>query len=230
MGKDKLKRFRENLTFERLFQPSFDELYQSDYRLKGKWSEVFGNDNPIVLELGCGRGEYTVALARKYPEKNFMGIDVKGARLWRGAKTAHSENLFNVAFLRMRIDFIASCFAAGEVSEIWITFPDPQARKANKRLTSPRFLERYRLFLKPDGVVHLKTDSLLLHEYTYGLVQNSGFPLYERYTDIQTQCDNELLLNIRTYYEELFSSQGLPITYLKFSLIPCPDSIICPLL
>jgi tRNA (guanine-N7-)-methyltransferase len=218
MGKDKLKRFRENLTFERLFQPSFDELYQSDYRLKGKWSEVFGNDNPIVLELGCGRGEYTVALARKYPEKNFMGIDVKGARLWRGAKTAHSENLFNVAFLRIRIDFIVSCFAAGEVSEIWITFPDPQVRKENKRLTSLRFLDRYRLFLKPNGFVHLKTDSLLLHEYTCCLVQDSGFPLYECYTDIQTQCDNELLLNIRTYYEELFASQGLPIRYLKFGI------------
>jgi tRNA (guanine-N7-)-methyltransferase len=218
MGKDKLKRFRENLTFERLFQPSFDELYRTDYRLKGKWNEVFGNDNPIVLELGCGRGEYTVALARKYPEKNFMGIDVKGARLWRGAKTAHSENLLNVAFLRMRIDFIVSCFAAGEVSEIWITFPDPQVRKANKRLTSPRFLDRYRLFLKSDGFVHLKTDSLLLHEYTYSLVQNSGFPLYERYTDVQTQCHDELLLNIRTYYEELFASQGFPITYLKFGI------------
>ena len=218
MGKDKLRRFEENLKFDRLFQPAFDEVYNNDYRLKGKWREVFGNDNPIVLELGCGRGEYTVALARKYPEKNFVGIDIKGARLWRGAKTVHENNMNNAAFLRMRIDFVGSCFARNEVSEIWITFPDPQPRKENKRLTSPRFLVCYRLFLKPDGVVHLKTDSLPLHQYTKMSIIEAGLPVYEHYTDIKTQCDDELLLNIRTHYEEIFSSQGFPITYLKFGI------------
>lgn len=218
MGKDKLRRFAENRSFERVFQPEFEEIYQKDYALKGRWHEVFGNNNPIALELGCGRGEYTVALAGRFPEKNFIGIDVKGARIWRGAKTAHENRMANVAFLRMRIDFITSCFDRDEVSEIWITFPDPQPRKENKRLSSPRFVDRYKTFLKPSGTVHLKTDNLPLHLYTKNWITAAGMPVYEHYTDIQTQCNDELLLNIKTHYEEIFSAQGFPISYLRFGL------------
>ncbi|MDR2562761.1 MAG: tRNA (guanosine(46)-N7)-methyltransferase TrmB [Prevotellaceae bacterium] len=219
MGKDKLRRFAENLSFERLFQPVFEEIYNRDYVLKGRWHEIFGNDNPIVLELGCGRGEYTVALAKKFPDRNFIGIDVKGARLWRGAKTIHENRILNAAFLRIRIDFICSCFARDEVSEIWITFPDPQPRKENKRLSSPRFVARYKTFMKTGGMVHLKTDNLPLHEYTKKWVTAAELPVYEHYTDIQSQCSDELLLNIQTHYEEMFSAQGFPITYLKFGLL-----------
>ena len=157
MGKDKIRRFRENETFPNLFQASFEEVYRKDYALKGAWNEkVFGNKNPLVLELGCGKGEYTLALARLNKSVNYIGVDVKGARLWRGAKTALEEKLDNVAFIRTRIELIESFFAPGEVSQIWITFPDPQPRKENKRLTSPRFLNRYLLFLAPDAVIHLK--------------------------------------------------------------------------
>ena len=179
MGKDKIRRFEENATFRCVVQPEFEEIFRKDYRLKGRWREdFFGNPNPIVLELGCGRGEYTVSLAERFSDRNFIGVDIKGARLWRGAKTATENAMPNVAFLRTRIEFIDSFFAPGEVDEIWITFPDPQLRKnrVKKRLTAPLFLERYARFLKPGGAIHLKTDSQHLHAYTKAVAEANAIP------------------------------------------------------
>ena len=221
MGKDKLRRFAENLTFKNMVQPEFDEVFGRDFRLKGRWhEEFFGNDHPIVLELGCGRGEYTVALAARHPECNFIGIDIKGARMWRGAKTATEAGMTNVGFLRTRIEFINSLFAEGEVDEIWITFPDPQLKKqrVNKRLTSPIFLGYYARLLKPDGVIHLKTDSQHLHAYTKAVIDRNGLPLLAAGNDIYGTGMADTDLSIRTAYESKFLKQGLPITYLRFSL------------
>lgn len=221
MGKDKLRRFAENLTFKNMVQPEFDEVFGKDYRLKGRWREdFFGNDRPIVLELGCGRGEYTVALGEKHPECNFIGIDIKGARMWRGAKTATEAAMPNVGFLRTRIEFINSLFAEGEVDEIWITFPDPQLKKqrAKKRLTSPVFLTYYARLLKPDGVIHLKTDSQHLHAYTKAVIAHNGLPLHACGDDIYGTGMADTDLSIRTAYESKFLKQGRPITYLRFSL------------
>jgi len=219
MGKDKLKRFAENENFKCLFQPEFDEVFRKDYKLKGKWhSDVFNNGNPIVLELGCGRGEYTVEMGRKYPDINFIGIDIKGARLWRGAKSATEESLTNVAFVRCRIEFIEWLFGPGEVSEIWITFADPQINRDNKRLTGTLFLERYRKFLVPDGIIHLKTDSLYLHNYTVAMAKLNHLEIIEENTDIYGSGRADELLSIKTHYEENYLSMGIPITYLAFKL------------
>ncbi|MDR1681191.1 MAG: tRNA (guanosine(46)-N7)-methyltransferase TrmB [Prevotellaceae bacterium] len=219
MGKNKHLRFAENTTFALLHQPSFDDIFHCDYRLKGQWHpSFFGNTNPLTLELGCGRGEYTVELARRYPSRNFIGIDIKGARLWRGAKTATEEALPNVAFIRTRIDFITSFFAAGEVDELWITFPDPQLKNPRKRLTSPLFLTRYAAFLKPGGRIHLKTDSQLLHEYTKALTRQHGLPLYAADNDIYGATRADEILSIKTHYEMQFLRQQLRITYLCFGL------------
>ena len=169
MGKDKLRKFRENLTFSCFVQPEFDEVFRCDHPLKGHWrTDFFHNDRPIILELGCGKGEYTVALAERDPQRNYIGIDIKGARMWRGAKTATERGMANVGFLRTRIEFINSLFAEGEIDELWITFPDPQlkTRRAKKRLTSPLFLEYYARLLRPDGMINLKTDSKHLYAYT----------------------------------------------------------------
>lgn len=222
MGKDKLRRFAENAKFEHMFQPLFEEVFSVDYKLKGHWNnEVFNNNNPIVLELGCGHGEYTVELARKYPDKNFIGVDIKGARMWRGAKIALNEGLNNVAFLRTRIEFITSCFAANEVSEVWITFPDPQRknRRATKRLTSSPFLMRYRTFLETNGIIHLKTDSRFLHEYTKALLAENGLPIRIANADIygSNNLPNPELLT-KTHYEKQYLAQGIPITYLQFCI------------
>ncbi|MDD3273236.1 MAG: tRNA (guanosine(46)-N7)-methyltransferase TrmB [Bacteroidales bacterium] len=226
MGKDKLKRFEENKTFKSLFQPEFEEVFRKDYHMKGRWhKEYFRNDNPLVLELGCGRGEYTVDLARRYPNKNFIGVDIKGARLWRGARSVTEENLTNAAFLRTRIEFIEWLFAEGEVAEIWITFADPQIRRDNKRLTAPMFLERYKKFLIPGGIIHLKTDSPYLHEYTSALVEKNNLEVVSIIKDVYGSIASgdipvELagLLSIKTHYEEQFIAQGHPITYLSFKL------------
>jgi tRNA (guanine-N7-)-methyltransferase len=219
MGKNKYKRFAENETFALLHQPPFEAIFQCDFSLKGQWRpSFFKNNHPIVLELGCGRGEYTVALARQYPEKNFIGIDRKGARLWRGAKTATEEQRPNVAFIRTHIDFLTSFFAPGEVDEIWITFPDPQPTRPRKRLTGSRFLARYAQCLKAGGCIHLKTDSLPLHEYTQAMVQHNGLPLYEANADIYGTARAHAILSIRTHYEQLFLQQGCPITYCRFGL------------
>ncbi len=221
MGKDKHKRFLENQQFTLLHQPTFEEVFNKDYHLKGQWHDkFFRNTNPIVLELGCGKGEYTVALARMFPEKNFIGIDIKGARMWRGAKTATQEQLPNVAFVRTRIEFIRSIFGENEVSEIWITFPDPQMKsnRRKKRLTAAGFLNNYRTFLQPDGIVHLKTDSQFLHEFTKCIIAENKLNQIVANKDIYGTGFADELLSIKTAYEKEFLSQGLPITYLKFNI------------
>ena len=219
MGKGKLKKFRENESFSCLVQPTTEEVLRHDHTLKGNWHrDMFHNDHPIVLELGCGKGEYTVALGERFPEKNYIGIDIKGARLWKGAKYATEHAMPNVAFLRTRIEFIESLFAPGEISEIWITFADPQERKPRKRLTHPRFLESYRRLLAPDGVIHLKTDSRLLHHFTRETVLQNGLTLIEACEDIYGTGRADDLLSIQTFYEKNFLAQGIPITYLAFRL------------
>ena len=221
MGKNKIRRFQENLSFANLVQPPFEAIFQQEHPLKGRWREAFfGNGHPMVLELGCGRGEYTVELARKFPGTNFLGIDIKGARMWRGAKTATEEGLRNAGFLRTRIEFINSFFAPGEVAGLWITFPDPQLRKnrVKKRLTSPVFLACYAKFLAPDAPIHLKTDSRHLHEYTKAVAVHNRLPVEQACTDIYSTGDTGELLSIQTAYEKAFLAQGLPITYLQFRL------------
>jgi len=221
-SKNKLKRFQENETFSNLFQPSREELLNDNFALKGKWNEqYFKNDNPIVLELGCGKGEYTLGLSERFPDKNFIGIDIKGARIWRGAKTALETSQNNVAFIRMQIELIEKTFETGEVSEIWITFPDPQIKykRTKHRLTNPDFLKRYKNILKDEGVIHLKTDSEFLHGYTIGLLQGLGHDILYAHHDIyiNTYAPEEVV-NIQTFYEKQFLEQGKAITYLKFKL------------
>ena len=190
MGHDKLRKFAENETFSCLLQPSAQELLADgyfnlrDHAVKGHWNERFGNSNPIVLELGCGKGEYTIALAERDPGRNYIGVDIKGARLWKGAKYATEHALPNVAFLRTRVEFITAFFAPGEVSEVWLTFSDPQYRSENSRLCSPLFLERYRSFLKPGGIVHLKTDSRFLHEYARAVCAANNLQVLACTTDL----------------------------------------------
>lgn len=226
MGKDKFRRFQENLTFANMIQPEFGEIFGKDHKLKGRWREdFFRNDKPIVLELGCGRGEYTVALAAANPDINYIGIDIKGARMWRGAKTATESGMANAAFLRTRIEFINSFFDRGEVDEIWITFPDPQLKKqrVKKRLTSPAFLGYYARFLKPDVPVNLKTDSQHLHEYTKAVAQCNELPVSVCSNDIYNDGTADPVLSIKTAYEQKFLSEGLPITYIRFTLGGCSD-------
>ena len=221
MGKDKARRFAENLTFKNMIQPEFEEIFHKDHPLKGRWHEdFFKNSNPIVLELGCGRGEYTVALGKANPDKNFIGVDIKGARMWRGAKTATQDNMENIGFVRTRIEFINSFFAEGEISEIWITFPDPQlkTRRAKKRLTSPIFLEYYSKMLVADGLIHLKTDSKHLYNYTNAVVDNYGLTRNVANNDIYGSGYADERLSIKTAYEKMFLDRGLPITYTQFSL------------
>ena len=226
MGHDKLRKFAENETFGCLFQPSAEELLADgyfnlrDHELKGGWNKVFG-EGDIVLELGCGKGEYTIELAERNPSKNFIGVDIKGARLWKGAKYATENKMRNVAFLRTRVEFITAFFAPGEVSEIWLTFSDPQMRSENSRLSSPLFLERYRSFLKPGGTVHLKTDSRFLHEYTKAVCAANGLKVTACTDDLYGQ-GRELpeiapeVYEVRTFYEKIFLEQGYRITYLSF--------------
>ena len=221
MSKNKLFKFAQNETFKCLIQPSTEVMLSGEHPLKGRWNaEVFHNDNPIVLELGCGKGEYTIALSQRNPQVNYIGVDIKGARLWKGAKFATENALPNVAFLRTRIDFIKSIFAPGEVSEIWITFADPQPKSPNRRLTSPVFLDRYRAFLKPGGIVNLKTDSQLLHEYTLEVAREQNLKIIEANNDIYGtgRVTEDDILNVKTYYEQKFLAEGLPITYLAFRL------------
>ncbi|WP_194766689.1 tRNA (guanosine(46)-N7)-methyltransferase TrmB [Tamlana sp. I1] len=221
-SKNKLRRFRENETFSNVIQPSRDELVGSKFKLKGHWrTEVFKNDNPLVLELGCGKGEYSVALAQKYPNKNFIGVDIKGARFWRGAKTAIEENIPNVAFLRTQIELIDHAFAEGEVDEIWITFPDPQIKykRTKHRMTNAQFLERYKKILKPDGVVNLKTDSEFMHGYTLGLLHGAGHEvLYANHNVYKQEGSPEEVTAIQTFYESQYLEQNKPITYIKFKI------------
>ena len=219
MGKNKLARFEETLHFENVFQPSPQKMFEESFEMKGKWnSEYFKNNNPIILELGCGRGEYTIGMAEKYPDKNFIGMDIKGARIWRGSKTAFEKNMKNVAFIRNKIEFINSFFENNEVSEIWITFPDPQLKKQKKRLTSSRFLSNYANLLKQDGIIHLKTDSQTLHNYTLDLINLNKLDVLFADNNIYKTESIEDILKIKTFYEEKFLEKGMPITYLKFKL------------
>ena len=202
-------------------QPKFDEVFHRDHPLKGNWNrDFFRNDNPIVLELGCGKGEYTVALAQRDPQRNYIGIDIKGARMWRGAKTATDRRMHNVGFLRTRIEFIDALFAENEVSEIWITFPDPQlkTRRAKKRLTSPLYLACYARLLRPDGWINLKTDSKHLYAYTGEVIRHYGLTCEVSEPDIYGSGFADEVLSVKTAYETRFLEMGLPITYTRFAL------------
>lgn len=250
MGHDKLRKFAENETFSCLLQPSSKELLADgyanlrDHEVKGRWRErMFPHsqapaDSGIVLELGCGKGEYTIDLALRDPSRNYVGVDIKGARLWKGAKYATQHSLPNVAFLRTRVEFISAFFAPGEVSEIWLTFSDPQFRSENSRLSSPVFLERYRSFLRPGGLVHLKTDSRFLHEYTKAVCKVNGLELTACTADLygaaRVAADSRVAAGfksaatattamteataVQTFYEKMFLEQGYPITYMAFRL------------
>ncbi|MGB0789985.1 MAG: tRNA (guanosine(46)-N7)-methyltransferase TrmB [Flavobacteriaceae bacterium] len=219
-SKNKLKRFRDNDSFENVIQPSRQEILEG-FEFKGRWNTIFSNPNPIVLELGCGKGEYTLALAERYPEKNFIGIDIKGARLWRGAKTALENKLPNVRFLRMNIELIDAVFDESEVSEIWITFPDPQIKykRTKHRLTNIHFLDRYKKILDGDGLVHLKTDSEFLHGYTLGLLQGLDKEIVYSNNDVYRQSGSPAVVTeVQTFYESQYLEMGKPITYLSFKI------------
>jgi len=218
-NKNKLQRFAENRTFTNLFQYTFDDL-KNGFPLKGKWRDFFKNNHPIILELGCGKGEYTIGLAEKYPNKNFIGVDVKGARLWRGLKNAREKELDNVAFIRTQIDLIHFFFGKNEISEIWITFPDPQIKKKNerKRLTSPKFLNKYREFLKPKGIIHLKTDALLLYDYTIEVIEDEGYNILFTNEDVYNSGINNEVTSIQTFYEKKWLQYNTPIKYLQFEV------------
>jgi len=245
MGHDKLRKFAENETFSCLLQPDAssvlneteadNSLRLKDHPIKGHWNErMFAAARPIVLELGCGKGEYTIDLSRREPSLNYVGVDIKGARLWKGAKFATENHLPNVAFLRTRIEFIESFFAPGEVSEIWLTFSDPQLKSENCRLTSPLFLERYRKFLKKGGIVHLKTDSRFLYEYSKAVAECNNLRILAATADlygtgrqdlsgcalesVAGQSAVDALFEVRTFYESMFMAQGYKITYLSFSI------------
>jgi len=219
-SKNKLKRFKENETFKNVIQPKREEV-KNGFFLKGKWKDHFENDNPIVLELGCGKGEYTVGLAKRTSDKNFIGIDIKGARLWRGAKTAMEENIENVAFLRTQIELVNELFLEDEVSEIWITFPDPQIKykRTKHRMTNKDFLAKYRKILKPDGLVHLKTDSEFMHGYTLGLLHGLDLKIiYANHDIYKNEGSPREVLELQTFYEKQYLDMGKPITYIQFKV------------
>jgi tRNA (guanine-N7-)-methyltransferase len=227
MGKGKLKKWQENATFEHVFEPPLGGIAEGKDFMKGTWhQEVFGNNNPITLELGCGKGEYTVELARRYPERNFIGVDIKGHRFWRGAKISKNDGLKNVAFLRTRIEFIPQFFAPEEVAEIWLTFSDPQPKdeKGSKRLTSAPFLDRYRQIMPAGSIVNLKTDSPLLYEFSKEVVDNQKLDVIldsaDVYGELIHRVDEEMkdVLNIQTFYEKRWLSEGCKIHFLKFRL------------
>lgn len=221
MGKDKIRRFAAVKSFDNFYEPVIGEVSP----MKGKWSsDHFKNDNPIVLELGCGKGEYSVGLAKHFPNKNFIGVDIKGARMFIGAEEALNDKMDNVAFLRTKIDFITDCFVPGEVDEIWLTFSDPQPKKENKRLSSPPFIERYRKILKPGGIVHMKTDSDLLFEYTEEQIKTQNYECLELTWDLYGEIPEKIdpvtrdIFHIKTHYEKLFTAKGSVIKYCKFKI------------
>ncbi len=222
MGKNKLKRFEENETFTNLFQPKISYPPADDV-LKGKWNmDFFHNENPIVLELGCGRAEYTLGLARLFPNKNFIGIDWKGARIWRGAKTALEESLANAGFLRIQIQNIGAFFAAGEVDEIWITFPDPRMEKSriNKRMTSPRYLNYFRNIMSANGIINLKTDNKPFYEYTLEVIGEEKLPVLMSEDDLYQKYSEDDVLSIQTTYEKIWLKKGAKISYVRFKINP----------
>lgn len=221
-SKNKLKRFRENETFSNVVQPTREELTNNEFTLKGKWNkEFFKNENPIILELGCGKGEYSIALAKANPHKNFLGVDIKGARFWRGAKTGLEENLNNVGFIRSQIELIDHIFAEGEVEEIWITFPDPQIKykRTKHRLTNSEFLQKYKKVLTPNGIVNLKTDSEFMHGYTLGLLHGEGHEVLHANHDVyKNDYSPKAVIEIQTFYEKQYLEKGKPITYIQFRI------------
>ncbi|EDP98429.1 tRNA (guanosine(46)-N7)-methyltransferase TrmB [Kordia algicida OT-1] len=221
-SKNKLKRFRENDTFANVIQPTREEIVSGKFPYKGKWnSDFFKNDAPIVLELGCGKGEYTVALAKKFPHKNFIGIDIKGARFWRGAKTAVEDEMPNVAFIRTQIELIEGLFAENEVAEIWITFPDPQIKykRTKHRMTNETFLARYKKILNAEGTVHLKTDSEFMHGYTLGLLHGAGHEvLYANHDVYRNEGSPKEVTEIQTFYELQYLEVNKAITYIHFKI------------
>lgn len=233
MSKNKLKKFAEMETFHNVFQCGAREVVETSpvVAMAGQWREkYFHNNNPIVLELGCGRGEYTVGLAERNPQKNYIGIDIKGARMWAGAKQAELAGMSNVAFLRTNIEMLGHFFAADEVDEIWITFPDPQMKKATKRLTTTYFMQRYRQLLKPNGLIHLKTDSPFLYTYTQAMVKENAYPLLVDTSDLyQTPASDNIVdaQCLQTHYEKQWLDRGLTIKYIAWQL-PANPSLIEP--
>ena len=221
-SKNKLKRFKENDTFGNVFQPTREEVVSGQFPLKGKWNQdYFKNSNPIVLELGCGKGEYSVGLAEKYPNKNFIGIDLKGARFWRGAKTAVETGLKNVAFIRTQIELINHIFDENEVDEIWITFPDPQIKykRTKHRMTNSQFLKLYKKVLKPEGVINLKTDSEFMHGYTLGLLHGEGHEvIYSNHNVYVNEGSPEEVTSLQTFYEKQYLEINKAITYIRFKI------------
>lgn len=225
MGKNKLARFEDNLSFDCLIQPVSTDVLNSSHPMKGNWNkDFFKNDNPIIVELGCGKGEYAIGLSRIFQNKNFLGVDIKGARLWRGAKTVTDEKLPNVGFVRTRVDLTPSFFYKNEIDEIWLTFSDPQKKKERKRLSSPIFIEKYRQFLKPGGIIHVKTDSDLLYAYTLEQIKENKYELLVENNDIyngfvQKQSEElQKILSIRTFYESMWLKQDIPIKYISFRI------------
>lgn len=219
-SKNKLKRFKENETFPNVIQPQREKVLEG-FEFKGNWASFFKNENPLVLELGCGKGEYTVSLAQKNSDKNFIGIDIKGARFWRGAKSAQETELNNVAFVRTQVELVDHLFGQNEVDEIWITFPDPQIKykRTKHRLTNPLFLEKYKHILKPDGIINLKTDSEFMHGYTLGLLQGLGCEiLYSNHDVYKNEGSPAEVLEIQTFYENQYLEKGKPITYIQFRI------------
>jgi tRNA (guanine-N7-)-methyltransferase len=217
MSKNKLAKFADLNTFGHVIQITYSELTREKFKLKGNWKTGFFNNNhPIVLELGCGKGEYTVGLAKLFPNKNFIGIDIKGSRMWAGAKETRDDKLENCGFIRTNIELLSHFFAPGEVSEIWITFPDPQMKRTNKRLTSIRFLKQYSEILNPEGVIHLKTDSDFLYQYTMATIDKNKFPLLINTDDLHASGTAGEILSIRTYYEQQWLDRGKKIKYLQY--------------
>jgi len=221
MGKNKLQKFEAMSRYPNVFQYPFSVLQEKEFEMKGKWNKMFfKNDNPIALELGCGKGEYTVELAKLYPEKNFIGIDIKGARMWSGATQSLQEKMSNVAFLRTHIELLDSFFAPSEVSEIWITFPDPQMAKVNKRMTSTRFMQMYSRILQENGIIHLKTDSPFMYAYTCAMIQTNNLPVLVNTDDLYNSSIVDEILSIQTFYEQQWLSRGMSIKYVKFICEP----------
>jgi tRNA (guanine-N7-)-methyltransferase len=218
MGKNKLQKFEDMAGFPHVFQYPFATLQaEGGCSLKGRWKEaVFKNGNPLALELGCGRGEYTVGLGKLFPDRNFIGIDIKGARIWAGAKESFETGMKNVAFLRTNIELIARFFAPGEVAEIWLTFPDPQMKKVNKRLTSTRFMRLYREILSDEGIIHLKTDSNFMYAYTCGMIEVNSYPVQVCTENLYRSGRADGILSIRTHYEQQWLDRGLDIKYIRF--------------
>ena len=221
MSRSKLKKFHKLKSMNHMIQPSRDELLKDQFKLKGAWSKKFGNNNPIIVELGCGKGEYSIGLAELFPQYNYLGIDIKGSRMYTGVEIADSKKLTNVYFIRTQIEYLDYIFDANEVSEIWITFPDPQIKfnRRKKRLVFPLFLKKYKKILKKGGVINLKTDSMFLHGYTLGLIENGPFKIHKSMHDIYHNYHNDERLNIKTHYEKMFLNNNQPISFLSFSFL-----------